>query len=134
MGAMCPPATTWLPTRMTRAAEARGRKEKGQDKNTNTLSYEEKKRAENPIPLETTTEGDTALPPSFLTRNDSSSFSVKLADWARSHRSITRGSSNSARKQGLTVWVGSVAGHTLVLGAHVACQPKGIVCAASREH
>lgn len=75
---------------------------------------------------EATREGDTSLPPSFLTRNDSSSFSVKLADWARSHRSITRGSSNSAGEQGSSVWVGR--GHTLGLGAHVACQPEGILC------
>lgn len=77
--------------------------------------------------MEATTEGNTALPPSFLTRNDSSSFSVKLAVWARSHRSITRGSSNSAREQGV-VCLGRSQGRTHPgAGAHVVCQPEGIV-------
>lgn len=35
-----------------------------------------------------------------LTRSDASSSSVRLADWARSHRSITRGSSNSGGERG----------------------------------
>lgn len=39
----------------------------------------------------------------LLTRKDSSSFSVKLADFAMSHKSITLGSSNSKQTH-ITKW------------------------------
>ena len=67
-------------------------------------------------------------PGALLTRKTSSSFSVKLADRARSHRSITRGSSNSGREQGS---LRDMHGLLRPLGRPPAWQPEPCVCACA---
>lgn len=129
---VCPPATTWL------QRPGAGRK-RVRTKTQRHSSMMEKNREPDAIgdqqEREATAEGDTALPPSSLTRNDSSSFSVKLAVWARSHRSITRGSSNSAREQGV-VCLGRSQGrtHPGAGGPHGLSARGNSVCVASWEH
>lgn len=121
------------------AAEARGRRKRVRTKTQRHSSMMEKNREPDAIgdqqEMEATAEGDTALPPSSLTRKDSSSFSVKLAVWARSHRSITRGSSNSAREQGVVCLDRSQGRTHPGAGGPHGLSARGIsVCVASWEH
>lgn len=78
----------------------RGRDTKGKEsslgRTTRSAHTEKAATVPHPPPM-AAQHADGAVP---LTRSDASSSSVRLADWARSHRSITRGSSNSGREHG----------------------------------